>query len=676
MRILFQNPLWIAGALALAPVLAHLFSRTRPRVRSYPSIYLLQEALRRVTRVRKPRDIWLLILRTLAASALALAFLQPALFSSAFEDTSAASTAVLLVDSTASMGYTDGARSRMAQAVQAAEDFLGTLPAGSEANVVWLRTHSEAVLPDPGRNLDFLRQSLRRGSAHPESGDPVQGLSLAVQQLAGARGKRELVVISDFQKANWQQATWDLPKGIKLTRIAVGREAAANSGLGQITMEPASPIAGQPVTLGCRVRNFSGEPRRANLLVEAGGQHLQASVEVLPWSETPASVRVTFPQEGVFPVHFNVAEDRFPADDERFALADVKGSSVIAIAGAAENATVQAWTRAVKSLDATSARVLDPAKLGVERDASAVMAADWTGAGLQDLAAFIRKGGVPIVQPAPGLDPAIISKLLGNRFEVIQSNAPPDKVWRLATKAEEHPVFRIFASGAFGEPVGGSVRKRGPALKGAGCTNLIECDDGHPAVQWVSTETGSLVWWPADLAGSDWTARSNFVVFLGELLKAATAGAPGVNQADTMPGEKLRLEDASKAGTEGIRLLDSQEHEIAIVHRTANGMDALESEQPAVPGEYRWSASGAVLDRTVVNFPESESDLRTMTEADLQSLPGATIAGAQVAVLDELREGKPLWPWLVGFATVCLLAEGGVILGFRGHQQAERGGAA
>src|SRR4028119_857868 len=98
MQLLFQNPVWLLGALVAVPLLAHLFSRTRPRRREFPSLWLLREAMRRLTRVRRPRDRWLLLLRTLAMAALALAFFQPLLLSRFAAATTASKTAVLVID--------------------------------------------------------------------------------------------------------------------------------------------------------------------------------------------------------------------------------------------------------------------------------------------------------------------------------------------------------------------------------------------------------------------------------------------------------------------------------------------------------------------------------------------------------------------------------------------------
>ena len=146
MNFSFANPAWILGALIAVPLLAHLFSRTRPRRREFPSLKLLREAMKQVTRVRKPRDRWLLVVRTLAMIALIGAFLQPWLLSRFASASGVAKTVVLVVDVSASMAWADGTQTRLAQATTAAEDVLATLPANSRANVVWIRGNATPEL--------------------------------------------------------------------------------------------------------------------------------------------------------------------------------------------------------------------------------------------------------------------------------------------------------------------------------------------------------------------------------------------------------------------------------------------------------------------------------------------------------------------------------------------------
>ena len=155
MQLVFQNPLWFIAALIGVPLLAHLFSRSRPRRREFPSLRLLHEAMRQVTRVRQPRDRWLLLLRTLAMLALAAAFLQPWLMSHFASASGSSRTVVMLIDRTASMAYADGTRTRFAQATLAA------------AATPWIKPglrqetqHRGSAPPDHALEFDFPTETV------------------------------------------------------------------------------------------------------------------------------------------------------------------------------------------------------------------------------------------------------------------------------------------------------------------------------------------------------------------------------------------------------------------------------------------------------------------------------------------------------------------------------------
>ena len=80
-------------------------------------------------------------------------------------------TVTLLIDASASMGFADGGRTRLAQASALAEEWLDTLPANSRANIVWARARPECAVPEPAPNLEFLRQALRQATVRAEIAD-------------------------------------------------------------------------------------------------------------------------------------------------------------------------------------------------------------------------------------------------------------------------------------------------------------------------------------------------------------------------------------------------------------------------------------------------------------------------------------------------------------------------
>src|SRR5262249_5798882 len=80
----FLNPLLLFGlAAAAVPILIHLFTRKRPREVPFSSLEFLAEVNRSEIRRLRLRQWLLLLLRTLAVAALALAISRPALEGSA-----------------------------------------------------------------------------------------------------------------------------------------------------------------------------------------------------------------------------------------------------------------------------------------------------------------------------------------------------------------------------------------------------------------------------------------------------------------------------------------------------------------------------------------------------------------------------------------------------------------
>ena len=188
---------------------------------------------------------------------------------------------------------------------------------------------------------------------------------------------------------------------------------------------------------------------------------------------------VADPAEGVVPLKATLSEDRFPGDDTRFALADVRGALQVAVAGPADDATARIWLRAAQSLDGVAAR---RAGLDDFTGTDVLLLAGWNGASPGVLRAHLERGGALALQPATGLDPAALRELL--RLGPGQPLGDEAHVgWGLRIASEEHPVFAIFAGGAFGDPAGGKFRHRwaAPAFP-AGARTLLAYDDGRPAL--------------------------------------------------------------------------------------------------------------------------------------------------------------------------------------------------
>ena len=156
------NPVALVGLLALAlPILVHLFGRRVAKRLRFPSLRLLREANPTPATRSRPSDVVLLVLRCLTIAAAVAALAQPG-----WSDAGSPTARVIIVDTSGSMRrLTSGGTAALKQARTVAEEMVDS---SSEALVV-------------------------------EANRPGGALPAAASWLSRRGGKRDVVVVSDFQ---------------------------------------------------------------------------------------------------------------------------------------------------------------------------------------------------------------------------------------------------------------------------------------------------------------------------------------------------------------------------------------------------------------------------------------------------------------------------------------------
>src|SRR5260221_12500207 len=107
--VTFLNPSllpWIAAASV--PLIIHLLTRRTRRRMDLPTVKFLQRTLANQSRLFKWRHLLMLLVRTLAVTALILMFLKPMLSSSLAASADERVAAVVVLDVSASMNYSAG----------------------------------------------------------------------------------------------------------------------------------------------------------------------------------------------------------------------------------------------------------------------------------------------------------------------------------------------------------------------------------------------------------------------------------------------------------------------------------------------------------------------------------------------------------------------------------------
>src|SRR5262245_59360287 len=150
----FVFPVLVGGAVLIGvPILLHLIMRQKPKHLLFPAFRFLLQRHRTNQRKLQLRHLLLLALRVLLIAGLCLALARPKIFSSRLNLSGERPiAAVLLFDTSFSMGYVSGGKDRLETAKARAQELLNELPDGSRVAVLdsadpggeWLPTLSLA----------------------------------------------------------------------------------------------------------------------------------------------------------------------------------------------------------------------------------------------------------------------------------------------------------------------------------------------------------------------------------------------------------------------------------------------------------------------------------------------------------------------------------------------------
>src|SRR5439155_26833368 len=108
---------------------------------------------------------------------------------------------VVVLDVSASMGYSAGGVTSLARAKGEALRALEGLRSGDKANLVLCAAQPLAAVSEPTEALSAVAHPVRTAAVTEERADPAAALNLAVEQLAKTNLRtRRLLVFSDFQR--------------------------------------------------------------------------------------------------------------------------------------------------------------------------------------------------------------------------------------------------------------------------------------------------------------------------------------------------------------------------------------------------------------------------------------------------------------------------------------------
>ncbi len=663
MNLFWQNG-FLAPFLLLAavPLLLHLFARTRPKIYLFSSNMFLRNSVKKNIRIRRPFDILLLIIRTLLFLAIILMFMKPLLF--LFPDAAGlfqGKSVVVVIDASASMGLVEDGHTRFAAACAEASEILSGLSSRDKADIVWLKAIPEAEFPIPGSNARFLQQQLRKKKVTSEAGNSEEAIKQAVALFKNLEGRKELVIISDFQTSQWKDRDLPIPDEIKTVTIKIGKKRAGNLALTRITVSPRHLLKDYKGEIFCEVKNFSSEPRSCSVFFHTDGGRDNRTIMIPAEGSATVGFKHIFRTSGTIPVSFSISEDAFPEDNTIHSVINVSAALKVAVVEY-NPYPADFWKRAIAALPWTKLEVLKPDALKNITDCDALFLSGWRGNDAEIIAKYLKAGGMVVCNPAPGCLHPSFTSLSGDNAPVYSATGfHLDKKNSLAlnVSSPDDRIMKIFKNGEYGDPVSGLFKAKIstplPKFLKKGET-ILKWNDDTPALTRFDFN-GVLYYWGIiiDPKYSNWAYKVQFLPFMAELIRKG--GMIKRNEEpDKNPGARLVLPLSGGKTADGI-ILNSGEGRKS-VKTTVKYIDKkayLISNPVESCGLYSWIYNGKIVKYDVVNFPEMESNLSQLEQNNINTIGAEVVGGRQ---LNQLNSGIELWPFLLLTALALAVAEG------------------
>lgn len=673
----FLAPALLAGLAAIGiPILVHLVQRERKTIQSFPSLMFLRRIPNQSVRRRAIRHWPLLALRILAFVLLAFAFSRPFL-QGAGADLGGAGGArhvVVMLDRSASMGYGD----HWTRAQEAARRVIRSLGPGDGGSLVFFGSDVEVggrSEAGPGGLIDAVNRA-RPGQGDTRLGPALRAAAGMLETVKTPR--REVVLISDFQKSGWDP-TLDvkLPATVSLTTVSVAEPApAANAAIVGLTLDQASDPKGILVTAKARIINHSSQPvANREIALEVDGHRVAesrvsvaagaaTSVEFPPFPVAGRTARVTA----------RMAPDLLPADDVFNALVTV-GSRVPVLILEGSSPAPDSSLYLTRALEVASTPGFDPQIVRSDRvtaeqlsNAAVVVLNDApppTGEAGRRLAAAVHEGTGLFV-------------LLGERSAWTDASFDllPGKLGATVDRAGaggatigyidfSHPTFEIFRTPRSGDFTAARVFRYRALTQPSKV--LARFDDGGVAVAERTVDRGRVVAMASTFDGSwnDLPLKPVFVPFVHAMMQYL--GRYEEPRPWLLVGDMFNPADAPPAGARSKRPAINDRFTVLSPEGRpvqAAGGATTGSVELTETGfyEFRPASPGAEAMVVAVNRAAGESDLTPMDPQELKARVTAASArsgnAAAIDITPEERERRQsLWWYLLGAGLLILAVE-------------------
>jgi hypothetical protein len=560
------------GALAFAiPLIIHILNRSRFRTVEWGAMHLLESVIKVNHKRFRIDQIILLLVRCSIPVLLALCLAKPVLTGSRLLEGDAPVSLVILLDTSYSMDTVDASGSRFDSAVDAACAIVGAASRGSEVTVIQTGGRPAPLFDQPVFDPEAVIRKLKQIPAGYGASDMQASLDEALATLSGMKhARRELIVISDFQPADWKAIGANAAESIlrqveamsikpELTLLPVGKPVDGNISIDSLEFPRRALGVGQQIAVRANVKNHGVTAiDQARVILRIDGAESSVSQTALgPKGKTQVLFPCTFDTAGSHVMEVEVVADDPLTDDNRCAAAVTIWDSikVLLVDGDPSSQPLQSETDylsialtpytfgRVRLADLVQTQTIQAKDVNEEKLKTArvvVMAnvSKLESAQLAALSAFVQDGGALLACPGNRIDSAWYREQMfvaGSGLLPAAFGTPRGQIDDAGQSAHvvaqhfEHPALEFFNETANGDLSEAEIRKWHELSEidpHAGSVILARLDNGDPFL--VERRFGDgVVMQLATACDADWSdlpMRPFFVPLMQQLVTTMASG--------------------------------------------------------------------------------------------------------------------------------------------------------
>lgn len=710
--MIFLNQILAFGAAAFAiPLIIHILNRSRFKTVDWGAMHLLESIIKVNHKRFRIEQLILLLVRCAIPILLALCLARPVLTGSRILEGDAPVSMVILFDNSYSMDVVSEDGTQFDRAIEAASAIVDSTSRGSEISVILTGGSPTPLFDQPLFDSDAVVRRLKPLQGGYGASQMPSALDEAFAILSGmSHPRRELIVISDFQPADWeivglnadsiqsQIEVMDIKPA--LTLLPIQSPASGNVSVESLDFSRRAIGVGQQLSVRANLYNHGDatyETARVIMRID-GVESTVTQISLAAKGSTQVLFPCTFESPGSHVMEVEVVVDDKLSTDNRYAAAVTVWESVnvLLVDGDPGNRPLSGETDYLSV--ALSPYTFGRVRLSDLIETQTVRVGDLKAETLNDrrvvvlanvsqlkqsqtdaLTRYVEQGGALLICAGNRIDLNWYNEslyaegkgLLPLRFGTMRGvsdgpreQTPTGAASRIVAQHFEHPALEFFNDPANGELSAAEIRQ---------WYDLIDRNDGADdrTLVMARLETGDellverafgegIVVQMATACDADWSdlpLKPVFVPLMQQLISSMAShispprnistGDPAVAIVDRI------IDDQQVPAGETVSIVLPDQSRRTIQTTARGKLRLARYEQTQRPGVYVMSTPSAETIHFVAESSRSESELALMNDDSMKTLSGSLSASVvdspgEYLEQDRLRRhGREIWKYVL-----------------------------